>query len=178
MSRTVFNAMMIAAFSVLLGGCGVTQAVSDGTASTARGLFQKRVDTLRLDFDGRAALNTAGADMGALSVTTLVRVYQLRDARAVEHASYDRIIVDSGTLLGADLLNEHAVVVKPGQGAVLSVPLAKETRFVTVVALFRQPDTQLNTWRLTLRRDQLDADQPRRLELAGNRLTLQPMAKE
>ncbi|WP_277964462.1 type VI secretion system lipoprotein TssJ [Pseudomonas sp. RIT-To-2] len=178
MSRTVFKAMMTAALSIMLSGCGVTQAVSDGTASTARAIFHKQVDTLHLDFSGREALNTVGPDMSALSVTTLVRVYQLRDAKAFEKASYDRIVANSESLLGPDLLNEHAVVVKPAQGAVLNVPLAKEAKFVMLVALFRQPDTQLNTWRLTLRRDQLDPDHARRLELVGNRLTLQPLAKE
>ncbi len=56
--------------------------------------------------------------------------------------------------------------------------MAPDAEFVTVVALFRTPDTQLNTWRLTLRRNDLDPDQPRVIELGDNRLTLRPLVKE
>lgn len=34
----------------------------------------------------------------------------------------------------------------------------------------------LNTWRLTLARDDLDPDRARVIELGNNRLTLQPLA--
>jgi type VI secretion system protein VasD len=169
---------MMAVCGALLSGCGLTQTVSDGTTSTARAIFYKQVKTVHLDFSGRAALNTGGSDMSALSVPTLVRVYQLRDRKAVEKATYDSIEDDSEHLLSADLLDEHALVVKPGEGAQLNVPLDKAAQFVTVVALFREPDTRLNTWRLTLSRDQLDPDQARVVELGGNRLTLRPRAKE
>lgn len=54
----------------------------------------------------------------------------------------------------------------------------KDARFVSVIALFRQPDTQTNTWRLTMNRDELDPDQARVIELGDNRLTLRPLAKE
>jgi type VI secretion system protein VasD len=47
-----------------------------------------------------------------------------------------------------------------------------------VVALFRTPDTQMNTWRLTLTRDDLDPDRARVIELGKNRLTLQSLAEE
>jgi type VI secretion system protein VasD len=36
----------------------------------------------------------------------------------------------------------------------------------------------MNTWRLTLARNDLEPDQPRVIELADNRLTLRPLAKE
>ncbi|MNC84290.1 hypothetical protein D3C75_1387690 [compost metagenome] len=58
------------------------------------------------------------------------------------------------------------------------MPLNKNTRFVTVVAFLRTPDTQMNTWRLTLTRGDLDPDRARVIELGNNRLSLQPLAKE
>jgi type VI secretion system protein VasD len=85
---------------------------------------------------------------------------------------------DADNLLRADLLDQRAVVVKPGEGAQLDVPLNKDAQFVTVVALFRTPDTQMNTWRLTLTRDDLDPDRARVIELGKNRLTLQSLAEE
>ena len=174
MLRTLFSLVMFAA----LAGCGLAQTVADGTASTAKAIFYKQVKTLHLDFSARTALNTAATDMSALSVPTLVRVYQLRDSKAVEQATYDGLLGDDNQLLASALLDKRSVVVKPEEGAQLNVPMDKDAQFVTVVALFRSPDTQLNTWRLTLTRDDLDPDRARVIELGDNRLTLRPLAKD
>ncbi|MCP1446052.1 type VI secretion system protein VasD [Pseudomonas sp. GGS8] len=178
MSHTVYKSLMAAALVALLGGCGLTQTVTDATTSTARAIFYKQVKTLHLDFSGRVAMNTNTTDMSALSVPTLVRVYQLRDSKALEQATYERLVSDDDSVLSADLLDKRAVVVKPGEGAQLNVPMDKDAQFVAVAALFRSPDTQINTWRLTLMRDDLDPDQARVIELGDNRLTLRPLAKE
>lgn len=178
MSRTVFNLLKVTVLGALLSGCGLTQTVSDATTSTAKAIFYKQVKTLHLDFTGRAAMNTDVTDMTGLSVPTLVRVYQLRDTKVVDKATYDSVLSDADNLLRADLLDQQTMVVKPGEGAQLDVPLNKGAQFVTVVALFRTPDTQKNTWRLTLSRDDLDPNQARVIELGNNRLTLQPFVEE
>lgn len=181
MSPSVIDLLKIVALAMLVtlfAGCGLTQSATDSTASTARTIFYKQVKTLHLDFSARAAMNTDTLDMNALSVPTLVRVYQLRDGKAVEKASYEHLLSADADVLRSDLLDTRAVVVKPGEGAQLSMPMDKDTRVVTVVALFRQPDTRINTWRLTLTRDDLDPDRARIIELGDNRLTLRPLAKE
>ncbi|MHC8305783.1 type VI secretion system lipoprotein TssJ [Pseudomonas sp. PB3P13] len=174
MLRTIFSVVIF----VALGGCGLAQTVADGTASTAKAIFYKPVKTLHLDFSARTALNTDATDMSALSVPTLVRVYQLRDGKAVEQATYDGLLGYDEQLLAGALLDKRSVVVKPEEGTQLNVPLDKDAQFVTVVALFRSPDTQLNTWRLTLLRDDLNPDRARVIELGDNRLTLRPLAKD
>lgn len=178
MSRTVFNLLKVAVLGALLAGCGLTQTISDATTSTAKAIFYKQVKTLHLDFTGRAAMNTDLMDMSGLSVPTVVRVYQLRDNKIVDKATYDSLLSDADNLLRADLLDQQALVVRPAEGAQLDVPLNKDAQFVIVVALFRTPDTRLNTWRLTLPRDDLDPDRARVIELGNNRLTLQPLGKE
>lgn len=178
MSRTVFNLLKVAVLGALLGGCGLAQTVTDATTSTAKAIFYKQVKTLHLDFTGRAAMNTDVTDMSGLSVPTVVRVYQLRDNKTVDKATYDSVLSDADNLLRADLLDQQALVVKPTEGAQLNVPLNKDAQFVTVVALFRTPDTQKNTWRLTLTRDDLDPDRARVIELGNNRLTLQPLTED
>ncbi|WP_408004043.1 type VI secretion system lipoprotein TssJ [Pseudomonas frederiksbergensis] len=152
--------------------------MSDATKSTVKAILYKQVKTLHLDFTGRAAMNIDVTDMSGLSVPTVVRVYQLRDNKVVDKATYDSVLSDADNLLRADLLDQQAMVVKPGEGAQLDMPLHKDAQFVTVVALFRTPDTQKNTWRLTLTRDDLDPDRARVIELGNNRLTLQPLAEE
>ncbi len=178
MSRTVFNLLPVAVLGVLLGGCGLTQSLSDTGSSTTRAIFYKQVKTLHLDFSARAGMNTDEADMSGVSVSTVVRVYQLRDIKALNKAGYDSVLNDADNLLRADLLAQRALVVKPAEGAHLNMALDNDAQFVTVVALFRSPDTRLQTWRLTLDRDELDPQRARVIELGNNRLTLQPLAQE
>ena len=178
MSRTAINPLMIVALAALLAGCGLTQSASDSTASIGRAMFYKQVKTLHLDLNARVAMNTDGADMNGLSVPTLVRVYQLRDDKKVQKAAYDSLLGNDDSVLASDLLDTRAVVVKPGEGMQLNVPMDKDARFISVVALFRLPDTERNTWRLTLSRDDLEPDRARVIELGDNRLTLRPLAKE
>lgn len=178
MSRTVTNALMFLLLTTLLAGCGLTQSVTDASAATARTLFFKQITSLHLDFSGRAAINADTTEMNGMSVPTLVRVYQLRDNKVVDRATYDLLLSEDNSLLSSDLLDTRALVVKPGEGIQLNVPMDKDARFVSVVALFRQPDTELNTWRLTLSRDDLDPDRPRVIELGDNRLTLRPLSKD
>lgn len=178
MSRTAINPLMIVALAALLAGCGLTQSASDSTASIGRAMFYKQVKTLHLDLNARVATNTDGADMNGLSVPTLVRVYQLRDDKKLQRAAYDSLLGNDDNVLASDLLDTRAVVVKPGEGMQLNVPMDKDARFISVVALFRLPDTERNTWRLTLSRDDLEPDRARVIELGDNRLTLRPLAKE
>jgi len=178
MSRTVFNSLMLATVATLLTGCGATQSVSDSTASTARAIFYKQVKTLHLDFSARTAINTDMKDMNAMSVSTLVRVYQLSDTKMMDKATYDSLLGDDDSVLGSALLDKRTVVVKPGEGTQLDVPMAKDARFVSVVALFRHPEMNVNTWRLTLTREELEPDRARVIELGENQLTLRPLAKE
>lgn len=177
MSRTFFNRLALMAMASAVGGCGLTQSVTQGTASAAETVFHKQVTTLHLDFNARAVLNTDTADMDALSLPTLVRVYQLRDSKALDMATYDGLVSGDGLLDGA-LLDKRAVVVKPGSGAQLSVPMDPQARVVALVGLFRNPDAQMDTWRLMLTRDDLDPDRARLIEMGDNQLTLRPLAKE
>ncbi|MGE8334304.1 MAG: type VI secretion system lipoprotein TssJ, partial [Pseudomonas laurylsulfatiphila] len=71
MSRTVGNSLILTTLAVVLAGCGVTQTVSEGTASATRSIFYKQVKDLRLDFSARTAINTDAAEMNAMSVPTL-----------------------------------------------------------------------------------------------------------
>lgn len=173
MWRTVSKASIMLA-AVALGGCGMFQGIADGTRDTAHSVFYKQVKTLHLDFSGRSALNTDFQDMNTLSVPALVRVYQLRDPKALEKASYEELLDDSRKALGADLLDQRAVVVTPEQGAQLSMPMHKDARHVAMVALFRFPEPHATTWRLVLQRDDLDPDQARVIDLGDNHLSLRP----
>jgi type VI secretion system protein VasD len=178
MSPTVFKPLMPFAVAALLGGCGLVQSVTDATTSTTEAIFYKQVKTLHLDLSARSAMNTEMTDMNAMSVPTLVRIYQLRDSKGLRTLTYDQVLSDGDNFLGADLLEDHSRVVKPGEGVQLNMPLHKDAQAVAVVALFREPDGQNDSWRLMLTRDDLDPDRPRVIELADNRLSLRPRVKD
>lgn len=178
MLRTISRGLMAVVVPGVLSGCGVMQQVSDGTSSVMHSIFCKQVKQLHLDLNARAALNTKAAEMSALSVPTLVRIYQLRDRESVDRATYQQLLSESRATLGADLVNELQVVVRPGEGEQLSAPLAEDARYVAVIGLFRSPDAEQGTWRLVIERDELDPDLPRRIELGENVLQLKPVVDE
>jgi type VI secretion system protein VasD len=105
-------------------------------------------------------------------------VYQLRDGKALDRATYEGLVRGDEGLLDGALLDKRAVVVKPGAGTQLSVPMNPQARVVALVGLFRNPDAQPDTWRLLLTRDDLDPDRARLIEMGDNQLTLRPLAKE
>ncbi|WP_447748227.1 type VI secretion system lipoprotein TssJ [Pseudomonas nicosulfuronedens] len=170
--------LMMALTATLLGGCGLTQRTVDAGKSVGQAIFYKQVKVVHLDFTGRSALNTDTRDMSGLSVSTLVRVYQLRDRKALDNASYQGLLGDGEQVLSADLLDERRVVVKPDEGAQLNVPMLADAQFVAVVALFRTPEAQTGSWRLVLARDELDPDKARVIELGDNALSLVPLPKK
>lgn len=177
MSRIVFNCLALATFVSSLSGCGLTQSVRDETASTTRAIFHKQLNTLNLELRAPAGdRDTAGAT--PLSVPTLVRIYQLRDGKAMERATYEGVLGDHGNLLRDGILDTQAMVVKPGETTQLSVPLHKAAQVIAVVGLFHEPDAGIGTWRLLLDRDELRPDQARVIELGDNLLKLPALAKE
>lgn len=76
------------------------------------------------------------------------------------------------------VLDSQRLIVKPDEGAQLNAPLSADAQYVAVVALFRSPDTQSDSWRLVLSREDLDPDQPRVVELGDNALNLVPLPKK
>ncbi|NHB59693.1 type VI secretion system lipoprotein TssJ [Photorhabdus sp. RW14-46] len=152
-----------------LVGCGLTQTVTDGTVAVTQSIFHKQVKTLRLDFSARSALNTTDAQT---PLSTVVRVYQLKDNKAFERASYTDLLKGDSEALKADRLTQRDIRVAPKGSVSLDMPMEKAARFVGVVGLFHTPDATNNSWRLVIRRDELDADKPRTIELGSGTLTL------
>lgn len=159
----------------LLAGCGLTQSVSDGTASVVKSVFYKQVKTLHLDITARQALNTDGQENTSLSEPLMVRVYQLKDRKSFDKTVYQQLLTQGDEAPGADLLASRSLVVKPGEDVSLDMPLDEKAQFVAVVALFRAPEMAKNSWKRVLSRDELDPDRPRVIEAEQNRLILQPL---
>ncbi|EMV6084102.1 type VI secretion system lipoprotein TssJ, partial [Escherichia coli] len=95
----------------LLAGCGLTQTVTDGTISITKSIFYKKIKTLHLDFTPRTAINADGAQT---PLATMVRVYQLRDRKAVDVADYQTLLRNADTVLKDDVLASKELLVMPG----------------------------------------------------------------
>lgn len=153
----------------VLTGCGLTQSVSDGTKSVANAIFYKRVKTLRLDLQARGALNP---DEDGMPLATDVWIYQLKDRQAFDKADYKALQSDAHSVLGADILAEKDIYLRPGSTLSVDMPLDEKAEFVAVVAQFRNPDARRNDWRTVLTRDELDPDKARTLVLEDDAIAL------
>lgn len=135
-SRLLFAGSLILAATFLQCSKPTPQPVQESRSTPVE---------LRLEAGPRINLDSRG---NALSV--VVRTYQLKDLGefsklTVEKASSDR---PAAELVGQDLVSSAEYTVVPGTTAVKTESLKPETRYVAVVALFRQPDPQF--WRVAL----------------------------
>lgn len=153
----------------LLAGCGLTQSVTDGTVSLTKSIFYKQIKVLHLDFIPRAASN---ADGEQIPLATMVRVYQLKDRKAVEAANYPTLLNKADAALKDDVLASRSLLVMPDGSVTLNMPMDENARFVAVVGLFNRPDLKESRWRLVLTRDDLDPDKARIIELGDGWLSL------
>jgi type VI secretion system protein VasD len=154
------------AAALLLSACGAWQAVSDSSASAYHAVFYKQVKVLNVDLTARASLNPDEA-MRATSVA--VRVYQLKDRKLFDQASYDDLLKNDKTVLAQDLQASIATVVNPGASASVSQPMQADTEYVGIVAFYRDPDAS-NAWRRVVPKKKLSADAPLKLELVDREL--------
>ncbi|POT57514.1 type VI secretion system lipoprotein TssJ [Citrobacter amalonaticus] len=170
-TKTVVWALL----ALSLGGCGLTQSVSESTKSAFSAVFYKKIKVLHLDITAREALNTDARESNSLSVPMVVRVYQLKDRKVFDKITYPQLLNEGDTLLKEDRLASRDLVIKPGGDASLDMPMEAETKFVAVVGLFRSPDVTNESWKQVLEREELDPDKPRVLEAGSNSLTLIPL---
>lgn len=154
--------------ALALSGCGAWQAVSDSTASAYHAVFFKQIKTLNIDVSAREALNP---DEAGRPTSVAVRVYQLKDRKLFDGASYDDLLKNDRAVLGQDVQADMAAVLNPGASVSLSQPMAPETRYVAIVALYREPGKD-GEWKRVVEKKKLDADKPLRLSLVDQKIEL------
>ncbi len=163
--RTVVLLTAVAA-SLILDACGAWQSASDATSTAYHAVFYKQVKTLNLDLTARASLNPDEADR---PVSVAVRVYQLKDRRSFDAASYDDLLNHDRAVLAADLQDSAGVVVNPGSAASVSQPMRADTGYVAVVAFFRDVKDDRD-WRRVISKQSMSASEPLRFELVDREL--------
>ena len=77
-----------------------------------------------------------------------MRVWQLRDRKAVDAADYQTLLRNADTILKDDVLASKSLLVMPKGSVTLNMPMDEDAQFVAVVGLFNRPDQKDNRWRL------------------------------
>ncbi len=111
--------------------------MKDGTVDVAKWAFATQVKTMNVDIVSRASLNTNEAGQ---SLSTVVRVYQLKTPQAFEQLDYTQLQTNDPDALKADLLAAKDVVLRPDASASISEPMNGDAEYVGIVAFFRKPD--------------------------------------
>lgn len=149
------------ASALLLTACGAWQAVSDASSSTYHAVFHKQVKVLNVDLSAREALNP---DDAGRPMSVAVRVYQLKDRKMFDGASYADLLRNDRTVLAQDLQASMASVLNPGASASLAQSMRADTKYVAIVAFYRSPGIG-DGWKYVVEKKKLDADKPLTLEL-------------
>lgn len=156
------------AVALMLTSCGLTQNVKKGATSVSRAVFYPTVETLHLQLTARAALNS---DEGQMSSPVEVRIWPLRSTAAFTQASYSTLLKQDGAVLAQSLSGTPVSVrVLPGNTTTVDVPLADDVQAVAVAAFFLYPNMGKDSWRITLPRTAMDADNPSIIELNNREL--------
>lgn len=98
-----------------------------------------------------------------------VRVYQLKDRKLFDAASYSDLLTNDKTLLAQDLQASTAAVVNPGAAMSFSTPIQADTTYVAIVAFYREPSPE-GQWRTVIPKKKLSTDKPLKLELIDRTL--------
>lgn len=166
---------LTAGITLMLAGCGLTQSVTDGTVAVTKSIFYKQIKTLHLDIRAREAVNS---NAGGVALSTVVRVYQLKDRQTFDTTDYPSLFKADSQAINVDLVAEKDIRLQPGGAVMVDMPMDKNAQYVAVAGMFMSPDQVNNSWRVVLSRDDLDPDKARVIEAGNNQLTLKALQDE
>jgi len=166
---------LAAGITLILAGCGLTQKVTDGTVAVTKSIFYKQIKTLHLDIRAREAVNS---NAGGVALSTVVRVYQLKDRKTFDSTDYPSLFKADSQAIKADRVAEKDIRLQPGGAVMVDMPMDENAQYVAVAGMFMSPDQVNNTWRVVLSREDLDPDKARVIEAGNNQLILQALKDE
>ena len=165
--RTTLRAIACLPLLAVLTACGAWQSVKDTTADATRAVFIAKVKQMNLVIASRSALNQ---DERGVSLPVVLRIYQLKDSKAFETATYAQLLAGTGDALKADVLARAEVTLGPAATVRLSEPMPDDAQYVGVVAFFR--DQANAEWQLVIPKAQWKKTDPVKLTVADNRLEI------
>jgi type VI secretion system protein VasD len=154
--------------TLIVAGCGVGQAVTDSSVDAAKWAFTTQVKTMNVDLVSRSSLNANDAGQ---SLSTVVRIYQLKTLQAFEKLDYTQLQTNDLDALKSDLLATKDVVLRPDASASISEPMNSDAEYVGVVAFFRDVGKD-STWKLVVPKKQWKKTDPVKIEVQDDVLRL------
>lgn len=165
----------LALLCAMLSGCGVWQGMKDGTANAAKSIFYTKLKILKIDLIARNGLNQ---NERGQSLSTVVRIYQLKDKQTYEVASYRDLLNQDKTILSNDLAEGYKqYTIRPGETISLDETLDKETKYVGIVAFYNRVGEE-QPWKMLLSKKQLKNKKPLVIELVDNKVVIQETEKK
>ncbi len=122
---------------------------------------------VRMDLHARSAVNP---DANGRASPVVVKVYELKSTAAFDAVDFFSVFEDGQKALGAELLNQEAFQLRPGERLELDRPLHLDTRHVAAVAAFR--DLEHAQWRDSLAIPPKQAISRIIIQLDGNRILI------
>jgi type VI secretion system protein VasD len=92
----------------------------------------------------------ANPDRNQRPSPVLLRVYQLRADAAFQSSQFEPLFDDDKRVLGETFVTRDEFTLSPGEKRVLEVALARDTRFIGVIAAFRDIRDPSSEWRAVL----------------------------
>lgn len=165
--RTILRLLACLPLVALVSACGAWQSVKDTTVDATRAVFTAKVKQMNLVIVSRSALNP---DERGVALPVVMRVYQLRDSKAFETATYARLLDGTSDALKADVLTEAEVMLGPDATVKLSEPMADDAKFVGVAVFFRNQSNA--EWHVLVPKSLWKKTDPVKLVVTGNRMEL------
>jgi type VI secretion system protein VasD len=159
--------MILTGMTIMLAGCGAWQSAKDTTVDATSAVFIAKVKQMNLVLASRDALNQ---DERGVSLPVVLRIYQLKDSKAFETATYAQLLAGTGDALKPDILARAEVTLGPAATVKLSEPMSDDAQYVGVVAFFRNKANA--EWQLVIPKAQWKKTDPVQLIVTDNRLEL------
>ena len=124
---------------LLMGGLAACSSLSNISP------FKPSVASVAGSIQAAADLNPSSSQRPS---PVLLRMYELKSVTAFNQADFMSLYRGDQAALGADLVAREELTLNPGETRPLNKTLAPETRFLGIVALYR--DLERATWRTTV----------------------------
>ncbi|MDO1509203.1 MULTISPECIES: type VI secretion system lipoprotein TssJ [unclassified Neisseria] len=152
-----------------VSSCGAWQNVKDGTVETSRSIFYAKQKVLKLDLIANNGLNQ---NERGQSLSTVVRIYQLKNSKNFEVASYQDLLKQDNNLLSGDLLESKQLIIRPGETVGVYEKYHKDASYIGIVAFFSRADDE-QSWKLLIPKKLLSNSKPLPVDLVNKTIRLQ-----
>jgi type VI secretion system protein VasD len=125
LAQRKFAPAALLALGMVLSACSIFGGGGDG-----------KPEPIKVRVDAAPRLNP---DEHGRALTTVVRIYQLKNASKMESAEFEDLYRREKELLGEDLVQVDELEVPPGQQVGKTISREKGAQYVAAVALFRRP---------------------------------------